>query len=359
MKIIVCITVAVMLLSVGVLAADEFSLDELIENAPSEVNENVTNAKDAKNLLNITEIINFITGNIITSIKENIGLVCSMVGVMIIMGVFDIMQDSFSNTNTSKIADFACTSLIAVLVCSPLAKVIEEIVLAVTDTASYIQLSVPVFAGILTAQGNVTSASIFNLLLYNGAAIIAKLFSSLAMPLCGTYMAVGIAASVSGNSGIGAITAGVKNVVNKIIVAVSTLFTGLLSLQNLLGRSGDMLSKKALKMAVGSALPVGGSVLSESVDAFWESLSIIKSAGGVIAIAAIFYLIAVPVIKALVGNICIRLCVFIGNIVGSSRAGTLLNVVADAYSMILTAAFAVMVILTISVGVLISAGGAV
>ncbi len=359
MKKIFCIIIVLALLSIGVCATDEFSVDELIANAPAQVQDSVSKAEDAGELLNFSKILDFISGSLVTAIKENLGLVCSIVAVMIVMGIYEILQDSFCDTATSKIADFTCTALIAVLVCSPLIKVIEEIVLAVSDTASYIQLSVPVLAGILTAQGNVTAASVFNLLLYNGASVIAQLFSSYAMPLCGTYIAIGLASSVSDNKGMATLTFGVKNIVNKLIVSVSMLFTGLLSLQNILGRSGDILSKKALKMAVGSALPVGGSVLSESVDAFWESLGLIKSAGGIIAIAAIFYLIAVPALKALVGNLCIKLCAFIGNILGSSRAGAMLNVVADAYSMILTAAFAVMVTLVISIGILLTVGGAV
>lgn len=358
MKKIICLIIALIILSVGAVAADEFSIDELIDNAPPSVSEKVSGTGDAKELLNLSEILNFISGSLISSFEENLSLVCKMLGVMILVGVFDILQESFGSSGIAKIADFACTALVAVLVCSPLTEVIGEIVSAVEDSANYIQLSVPVFAGILTAQGNVTSASVFNLLLYNGAAFIAKLFSSFAMPLCGIYIAVGIAGSVSQNSGIPSVTTGFKNLVNKIIIGVSMLFTGLLSLQNMLGKSGDMLSKKALKMAVGSALPVGGSVLSESVDAFWESLGLIKSAGGIIAVAAIFYLIAVPAIKALASALCIRLCIFAGNILGSSRACKMLGVVADAYSMILAAAFAVMAILIISIGILLSVGGA-
>ncbi len=358
MKRLICIIIALFALTVTACCTDEFEIDALIENAPQNVSEAVSEADDAKNLLSIGEILNFVSGNIISCVKDNVSLLCSMTAVLIIMGVYDVLGESFSGSQTSKIADFACVSLIGIMVCAPLTEVVQGLVAAVEDTAGYVRLSVPVFAAILTAQGNVTAASLFQLFLYNGTAVIAQIFTSFAMPLCGTYIAVGLASAVTDNSGIRNLTSGLKNTVNKVIITVSTLFTGLLSLQNMLGKSGDMLSKKALKLAVGSALPVGGSVLSDSVDAFWESLGVIKSAGGVIAIAAVFYFVAAPALKALVNSWCIRLCALAGSLIGSKRASDMLNIVADAYSMLLTAAFAVTAILIISIGILLSVGGA-
>lgn len=356
MKKIVCFIIALLMLTVGALASD-ISVDELLDNAPDEVTNKISTPDEAGKLLDAEEIINFLTDNLLDSVKGNLKIIGCMIGVVIIMGIYEAMADSFSAG--SRIGDFACVTLVALLVCNPLFVLIDEIRIAVEDTAHYVCLSVPVFAGLLTAQGNVTSATIFNLLLYNGASIIAQLFSSVAMPLCHGYVAIGLASQMGEMTALKNITSGIKATVNRVIVTVSMAFTGLLSLQNMLGRSGDALSKKALKIAVGSALPVGGSVLSDSVDAFWESLGLIKSAGGIIAVAAIFYLIAIPVIKALAASLCVRLCSLIASLVGSTRAVGMLTVVENAYSMMLTAAFAVLVIFVVSIGILLSTGGAV
>jgi hypothetical protein len=107
------------------------------------------------------------------------------------MGIYDSLRDSFSAKGTEKIADFFCAATVALLICPPVMERASELSQVVCELSDYMELSLPVLCGILTASGNVSSAGVFHFFVYQAIAFAGNLFSGILLPLTGSYISIG------------------------------------------------------------------------------------------------------------------------------------------------------------------------
>ncbi len=341
--------------------AEQFGLSDLYDGAPDEVQDQLGQAdltsEGVQNLLSWEKVVNFLTDNLVEALKDNMGVIFSLFALLIVMAIYEILRDSFNERGSGRLLDFACAGAAALIVCQPFYSRVNELTTAATQMSDYMEISVPVLTSLLAASGNVTSATVLHLFLYNATVYAGGLFSSFLLPLAGTYICLGIASAVTENEGLKTMTLGLRTFVNRCIMILTVAFTGLLSLQTAITGAGDSLSRRALKMAVGSFLPVTGNIMSDSVDTLMSSLGIIKSVAGVFSIIVVFYLIVVPVIKMAVNFISLKLACFAGDILGSGRVRSMLSIIADGYSLLIAIACGLMAMFIVCIAILLKAGG--
>ena len=341
--------------------AEQFGLADLYAGAPDAVQDQLDGAdltsEGVQNLLSWEKVVNFLTDNLVDALKDNVGMIFSLFALLIVMAIYEILRDSFNERGSSRLLDFACAGAAALIVCQPFYTRVSELTAAAAQMSDYMEISVPVLTSLLAASGNVTSATVLHLFLYNATVYAGGLFSSFLLPLAGTYICLGIASAVTENEGLKTMTLGLRTFVNRCILILTVAFTGLLSLQTAITGAGDSLSRRALKMAVGSFLPVTGGVMSDSVDTLLSSLNIIKSVAGVFSIVVVFYLIVVPVLKMAVNFISLKLACFAGDILGSGRVRSMLSIIADGYSLLIAIACGLMAMFIVCIAILLKAGG--
>lgn len=339
--------------------ADEFGIDSLYSQAPDEVKSSLDGDLDVENLqdlISYEKLVDFITDNLVSALKDNLSMLTSIVGLLIIMGIYEVLRNSFNDKGDAKLLDFACASTAAAIVCPPLYERISELTSAAQSLSEYMTISLPVMTSLMTASGNVTTAAILHLVLYNATVFAGGLFTTVLVPLAGTYMCIGLAAAISDNDGLKSLALGLRTLVNKGVLVLSAGFTLLLSLQTIISGAGDTLTKRALKLAVGSFLPVTGSVMAESVDTFLGSIGVLKSIAGVFSIVVIFYLIVIPVIKMAVNYLSLKAACLIGDLLGTGRVRSMLSIIADAYSLLIAISCGLMVMFLVCLAIILITG---
>ena len=313
--------------------AEQFGLSDLYDGAPDEVQDQLGQAdltsEGVQNLLSWEKVVNFLTDNLVEALKDNMGVIFSLFALLIVMAIYEILRDSFNERGSGRLLDFACAGAAALIVCQPFYSRVNELTTAATQMSDYMEISVPVLTSLLAASGNVTSATVLHLFLYNATVYAGGLFSSFLLPLAGTYICLGIASAVTENEGLKTMTLGLRTFVNRCIMILTVAFTGLLSLQTAITGAGDSLSRRALKMAV----------------------------AGVFSIIVVFYLIIVPVIKMAVNFISLKLACFAGDILGSGRVRSMLSIIADGYSLLIAIACGLMAMFIVCIAILLKAGG--
>lgn len=363
-KYILLLLLIVCLLCQPVLAVDfsgQDALDSLYDAAPPEVTRQLPQdpltAQSLSDAFDIASVIDLLTSQFLTTLRDNIGMLISVIGVLILIGIYDALRDSFSAKGTEKVADFFCAAAIALVVCPPLMERADELGRVICELSDYMELSLPVLSGLLTASGHTGSATVLHFFIYHAAVFAGNLFSGILLPLASTYISIGIAASVTSNDGLKNLTSSIRTVTTKSMVFFCTVFTALLSLQGVIAGAGDTISRRTLKLAVGSFLPVAGNLLAESVDTFMSGVGVIRSVAGVFGVIVVFYLIIIPILKTLSNYFLVRISAFIGDMVGTPRIRTLLTVVADGYGMILSIATGVGIMFIICMAFLLIIGG--
>ena len=116
------------------------------------------------------------------------GVIFSLFALLIVMAIYEILRDSFNERGSGRLLDFACAGAAALIVCQPFYSRVNELTTAATQMSDYMEISVPVLTSLLAASGNVTSATVLHLFLYNATVYAGGLFSSFLLPLAGTYI---------------------------------------------------------------------------------------------------------------------------------------------------------------------------
>ena len=364
-KFLVFIIIIMICLVLPIQASDfdgQAALNDIYSAAPNEVTDYLSNEelneKTISEVFTFESIINLLSSHFITTLSDNIGIIVSVIGLLILMGIYDSLRDSFSAKGTEKIADFFCAAAVALLICPPVMERASELSQVVCELSDYMELSLPVLCGILTASGNVSSAGVFHFFVYQAIAFAGNLFSGILLPLTGSYISIGIAASITNNDGLKNLTSTIRTVTTKCMIFLCTVFTALLSLQGVVAGAGDTVSKRALKLAVGSFLPVTGNLMAESVDTFMGGVGVIRSVAGVFGVVVIFYLIIIPILKTLANFLLIKASAFAGEMMGMPRIRALLSFVSDGFGMLLAIAAGVGVMFIICMAFLLITGGA-
>lgn len=339
------------------------ALDRLYESAPTEVtdqfSEDQLTTTSISDVIDPIAIVDLLTSNLVSNLEENFVMMISVIGVLVLIGVYDSLRDSFASKGTERIADFFCAATISLIICPPLMDRAGELSKVICELSDYLELSLPVLTGLLAASGHTGSAGILHFFIYHAASLAGSLFSNILLPLAGAYMSIGIAASITENNGLRNLTSSIRTVTTRTMVFFCTVFTALLSLQGMISGAGDTLSRRTLKLAVSSFLPVAGNLMAESVDTFMSGVGVIRSVAGVFGVMVIFYLIIVPIIKTLSNFLLIKISSLIGDMIGTPRIRALLTVVADGYGMILSIAAGVGIIFIICMAFLLIIGGGV
>ena len=129
---------------------------------------------------------------------------------------------------------------------------------------------------------------------------------------------------------------------------VLTLFVMTMSLQRVLADSADSVSRRSIKYAVGTFVPVLGGVLSESVDAVLSCARSVKSLFGVFGIIIIIFIILIPVINIIINLILISIICGLGDILGETQITGFIRGFKNVLSMTLAVILSTAAMLTVA-----------
>lgn len=163
-----------------------------------------------------------------------------------------------------------------------------------SDTLSGIGLIMkgilPVMTGIYAMSGNITAASVNSTWLMLLLTFLETLTESLLMPLlctCTGFIAVTTLSRFTGAPDMSGVSGELKKALTFLLAAAGTVFTTVMAHQTALAKSADSVALRSLKFASGNMIPVIGGALGEAADGYLTGVSLIRSASGTLAAAAV------------------------------------------------------------------------
>ena len=173
-----------------------------------------------------------------------------------------------------------------------------------SDTLSGIGLIMkgilPVMTGIYAMSGNVTAASVNSTWLMLLLTFLETLTESLLMPLlctCAGFIAVTTLSRFTGAPDMSGVSGGLKKALTFLLAAAGTVFTTVMAYQTALAKSADSVALRSLKFASGNMIPVIGGALGEAADGYLAGVSLIRSASGTLAAAAVISYVLPALLK--------------------------------------------------------------
>jgi len=224
-----------------------------------------------------------------------------------------------------------CTAAVAGAVLLPLYSLIESTASAIKGTGIFMNGFVPVFAGIVTLSGNVTTSTLSSATLLAAAQGLSYFASFGVVPLMCAYLALSCCCSVSPLMAATGLSESVKKLAMWILSLIITLFTGVMSIQTMLSGASDSMAMRTGKFLIGSLIPLGGPALSEAASTLVGSADVLKHTAGIYAVIAVCACVLPLVIQLLL----YRLWLFVSDIAaGLFSVGPIRTVVKAADSVL-------------------------
>lgn len=213
-------------------------------------------------------------------VKEPMKLFAQTTGVLILCSFLFPLRDSLLKGDAGKLFNGAAVVCVSLSVTAPVVESMERCIHALQNSAVFLLSLIPVLCGILTAGGQIATASGYQLLLFSVCQLLSQLAVSTVLPLLRVYFAVSILSSVFPQVGLQSICSGIKQTICWGLGIVTTMFVAFLSLQTFVTSNVDVVTLKASRFLMGSFIPVVGSILSEAFGAAQGCMTLLKGTVG-------------------------------------------------------------------------------
>lgn len=241
-------------------------------------------------------------------------------GIIIVLTSFSrCLGDTVKNVSSAKIYELICV-LAAVAAVSPvICELLENTAESLKNGAEFMKCFVPVFAGIAAAGGNITSAGGYNVLVLMVSDTAIQIADTVFMPVLSMCFCIAIVDATSPAISLKGILGGLKKTVTWGLGLIMTVFTGLLSIQSIVGTSADSLGSKTAKYVISNCIPVVGGAVSDAYSTVKGSLSLLKNGVGGVGIAVLILTLLSPLVSLMFYKLAVSAASAAADIFGADK----------------------------------------
>lgn len=278
--------------------AKDLSVGDILEN-------NGISFDDPKSILTLTpsKIWDIVKDIIMEKVLAPLKLFISILIVIILTSLTDGVGGTIKNKGTARIFELICV-LASVAILSPsVCKCFDIISDALSDGAEFMLGFVPVFSSVAAAGGHITSASGYSAAVLGFSNLAIKISDSFFIPMLSMCISIAIVDCCCDGIELSGILNGMKKIVTWGLGLVMTVFTGLLSIQSIVGASADSLAAKTAKYILSNSVPIIGSAASDAYSTVKGSILLLKNGVGGIGIAVLAVMLLPSLIHAVMYKI--------------------------------------------------------
>ena len=189
----------------------------------------------------------------------------------------------------------------------PLFSLIQRIGETVDRVTVFLTGFAPVYAGILVTSGSAAGALSYQTTLLAATQLLTWMIRGLVFPVLTVSLAMGCTGSVTHGFCLDSFSQTLHKTILWALGLFSTLFSGLLSLQQMVAAAGDSLSSRVMRFSLASFVPVVGGLLSEAYSTVVGCSGLLRSTVGSFGLLATVLIIVEPLVSCICWNISLGL----------------------------------------------------
>lgn len=244
------------------------------------------------------------------------------------------------------------------LLLAPLTGLLQQVREAVESVTVFMYSFVPVYTGVLTVSGAATAAVSYQTTLLAAAELLTTLLRYGVWPLLTVTLAFGCTGAVTEGFGLDAISASLHKAVLWGMGLFSSVFTWVLSTQQMVARAGDTLGSRALKFSLASFVPVVGGALSEAYSTVLGCAGLLRSTVGAFGVAAVVMTVLPPLVSCVCWNLCLHIGATAAGVFRLGALEKLCRTVSGAVRVLIAVLAVMAVLMLISTSVIVHTGKA-
>ena len=304
---LVIIVLFIMSLSISVSAEEESALDDqyydLEYSIPDDIAELLPDGLFSKNDEERNEAIKKLTSweYVFDSIFEILGLSLRDIGVIIGKILYLLCMCSLLNSLSKSLKNGSMTDVLGLISSSVTAITLVQITIPYVYKVEelfdgiiiFVNTISPVICGMYAMGGNINSAIVNNYSLIVFLSILENVLIVSIEAIMGVCLALALASAFMPDFDLIRISAAIKKIFTFFIGLIMTVFTTVISAQNLLVSKADSLSAKAAKMLAANMIPLVGGTVGESLRTAGASIEYLRTSVGIVLLSA-FLLLVLP-----------------------------------------------------------------
>lgn len=193
------------------------------------------------------------------------------------------------------------------LLLSPITALMVQVQQAAQSAGVFMLSFVPVYAGILSAGGSAAAALSYQTTLLAAAELLVQLCRTALLPVLSVSLAMGCTGAVVDGFCLESFSAALHKAVLWVLSLLATVFSGVLSVQQMVAAAGDTLGRRAMKFSISSFVPVVGGALSEAYTTVLGCAGLLRSTVGCFGVVATVLTVLPPLVACLAWSICLQL----------------------------------------------------
>lgn len=302
---IVLTAIFTVIFSPGVIAETvDLAQEQIVEALPDDAreileSEGITPDNSGALNLTFTGVLKELWEMFKSSAAKPLVLFCSLCGVVLFCAIAESVCDEGSMKGVLSAVGVLCGAGIA---SAAVYEVLDGTLGLLSAAANFMLVFIPAFTAIAAVLGHITTATAVN----SAALAATQLFSQLAVnflaPLCGTIIGVSTTGAVHPQLHLDKLGELVKKFVVWGLTLIMTVFMSVLSAQTLVASAADNTAIRAAKFMVSQGVPIVGGTISDAVNTFSGSLTMLKSSMGTYGIIAVSAII----LPSLISLICYK-----------------------------------------------------
>lgn len=280
--------------------------------------------------------------------KQTIGM---LMGVVLLCSLFSGLDTATVGLSLRRTYQGVSVLAAGGAVLVPLFALFSRVWETVQQVTVFLSAYVPVYGAILATGGKAVSAVSYQTTLLAAMQLLLWLVRKMVFPLLLVSLGLGCTGSVAEGYGLDRFSATIHKGVLWVLGLFTTLFSGFLSLQQMVTAAGDSLSSRMVKFSLSSFVPVVGGVLSEAYNTVIGCGTLLRSTVGAFGLVSMALVVIPPLLSCVCWNMGLHLAGSVAAMFGLDPLEKLCRTAAGAVKVLiaLLAVFALLMILSTSI----------
>ncbi len=343
-------------LNISVCASD--SLNEIIDKELGFIKIEDFDIKAFKNdiidkgeLPDLKGILKKISEILLKETGDNIKILLVLIVPILLMGVLSNL--SLSSDGIINMAETMCyfaVSGIIIYVFSDITTLFKQTVLNIDVMSNSM---IPVLYSLMLTMGKVTSYTVMHPTVIFLTRVLTIIINKGLFPLIMLSFALNITDNITEREKFKSISTLILKLTKWSLIFIISVFTAVLSAQNILSHSFDSVALKGTKFVVANFIPVVGGAISEGAETIGSSLILIKNATGIAGIAGVIVTAFVPVLRIYIVSLLFNILSVVSRTVSNEKIAKVLDSTAGTISMLGASVISVAFLFVVSCAIML------
>ncbi|MBE6971025.1 MAG: stage III sporulation protein AE [Ruminococcaceae bacterium] len=280
-------------------------------------------------------------------IKESVGSGVLVLGIVLLCSMADDCMQAAESDQGKQYVAIAGSAAITVAAAGRLHSLIALGVEMIGELNVFSKALLPTLAAALAAGGGVASAGLRHVAGVFFSDVLMTAIQDILLPLVYFYIAVAAAHAALPEFRLKSIAKAISKGTAWLLSGALALYTGYLTVSGVVAQSADTLTAQLTRSAMG-AVPVVGSVLSDSAGAVLSGAALLKNTVGVWGMLAVLAICFGPVLRLAVQYLIFKAMAFLAGTIGTASLVELVEALGTAFGMVLGMTGACAILLLIS-----------